>query len=186
MTEDICDNNKIKNDVNNTTNNNQNLNNDDEHVRKNAINVENQLKEIRKSMHQRYHNGQRKPNNQNQAECKVEDESKWRKNTTLIVGDSMISGIDQQRLLVKGRIIKLRSFPGAAINDMQHYIKPLLKKAPDNVILRDGTNNAPNSTSRTILDNMVSLKSFIEKTLSQSKVCISNLKEPTMEKQHSQ
>ena len=46
MTEDICDNNKIKNDVNNTTNNNQNLNNDDEHVRKNAINVENQLKEI--------------------------------------------------------------------------------------------------------------------------------------------
>ena len=101
------------------------------------MNVENQLKEIRKSMHQCYHNGQRKPNNQNQAECKVEDESKWPKNTTLIVGDSMISGIDQQRLLVKGRIIKVRSFPGAAINDMYHYIKPLLKKAPDNVILHD-------------------------------------------------
>ena len=94
------------------------------------MNVENQLKEIRKSMHQRYHNGQRKPNNQNQAECKVEDESKWPKNTTLIVGDSMISGIDQQRLLNKGRIIKVRSFPGAAINDMHHYIKPLLKKPP--------------------------------------------------------
>ena len=52
ITEDICDKNKIKNDVNNTTNNNQNLDNDDERVRRNAINVE------------------------NQAEWKVEDESK--------------------------------------------------------------------------------------------------------------
>ena len=58
-------------------------------------------------MHQRYHNGQRKPNNQNQAKCKVEVESKWCKNTTLIVGDSMISVIDQQRLSVKKRIIKV-------------------------------------------------------------------------------
>ena len=48
ITEDICDKNKTKNDVNNTTNNNQNLENDDERVRKNAINIESQLKEIRK------------------------------------------------------------------------------------------------------------------------------------------
>ena len=48
----------------------------DSHVegaRKNAISVEKQLKEIRKCLHQRYRNGQRKPNNQNQSECKVED-----------------------------------------------------------------------------------------------------------------
>ena len=38
---------------------------------------------------------------------------------------------------------------------MYGYIKPLLKKAPDNVILHVGTNDAPNSTSRTILDNML-------------------------------
>ena len=76
ITEDISDKNRIKNDVNNTTNNNQNLDNNVERVRKNAINVENQLKEIRKSMRQRYQIGQPKPNNQNQSECKVEDESK--------------------------------------------------------------------------------------------------------------
>ena len=143
-------------------------------MRKKAINVENQLKEIRKSMHQRYQNGQRKPNNQNQSECNVEDQSKWRKNTTLIVGDSMISGIDQQRLSVKGRIMKVRSFPGATINDMYDYIKLLFKKNPDNFIFHVGTNDAPKSTSRAILDNMLSLESFIEKTLPKSKVCISN------------
>ena len=50
--EDVSDKNKIKNGINNTTNNNQNLDNNVERVRKNAIDVENQLKEIRKSMHQ--------------------------------------------------------------------------------------------------------------------------------------
>ena len=179
ITNDISDKYKIKNDLKNTTNNNQNLDNNVERVRKNAINVENQLKEIRKSMHLRYQNSQRKPNNQNQSECKVEDKSKWRKNTTLIVGDSMISGIDQQRLSVKGRIVKVRSFPGATINDMYDYIRPLLKKAPDNVILHVGTNDTPNNTSRAILDNLLSLKSFIEKTLPQSKVCISNIVQRT-------
>ena len=39
----------------------------------------------------------------------------------------MISGIDQQGLSIKGRIVKVRSFPGATINDMYDYIKPLLK-----------------------------------------------------------
>ena len=92
----------------------------------------------------------------------VEDKSKWRKNATLLLGDSIISGIDQQRLSVKGRIVKVRSFPVATINDIFDYIKPLLKKAPDNVILDVGTNDAPNSISRV----MLSLKSFIEKTLS--------------------
>ena len=53
-------------------------------VRKNAINVENQLKGIRKNMHQRYQNGQRKPHNQNQLECKVEDKSKWYKKQHLL------------------------------------------------------------------------------------------------------
>ena len=81
----------------------------------------------------------------------------------------MISGIDQQRLSVKGRIIKVRSFPGSTINDKYDYIKPLFKKNPDSVILHVGTNDAPNSTSRTILDNMLSLKSFIEKTLPRRK-----------------
>ena len=51
--EDISDEN---NDVDNTTNNNQNLDTDVEMVRKNAVNVENQLKEIRKSLQQRYQN----------------------------------------------------------------------------------------------------------------------------------
>ena len=58
---------------------------------------------------------------------------------------------------------------------MYDYIKPLLKKAPYNVILHVGTNEKLNSTSRAILDDMLSFKNFVEKALPQSKVCISNL-----------
>ena len=46
ITKDISEKNKMKHVVNNTANNNQNLDNDVERVRKNAIKVENQLKEI--------------------------------------------------------------------------------------------------------------------------------------------
>ena len=42
-------------------------------------------------------------------------------------------------------------------------------------ILHIGTNDTPNSTSRIVLGNMLSPKSFIEKTLPHSKVCISNV-----------
>ena len=59
--EDISDKNTIKTDVNNTTKNNQNLNIDVKRVRKYTIDVENQLKEIRKNLHHRYQTGQRKP-----------------------------------------------------------------------------------------------------------------------------
>ena len=42
----------------------------------------------------------------------------------------MISGIDQQFLSEKERIVKVRPFPGAAVNDMYDYIKSLFKKSP--------------------------------------------------------
>ena len=93
------------------------------------------------------------------------------------MGDSMFSGIDQQSLSVKGIIVQVRYFPGATTNDMYDYIKPLLKKVPDKKsLLHIGTNNAPNNTSKTILDNMLSLKTFVEKALRHSKVCLAKVK----------
>ena len=134
-------------------------------MRRNAINVENQLNDIQKNLHQQYQNGQEKSNNQNQLEFKVENKSKGCKNTTVTVGDSIISGIDQQRnLSIKERIVKVRSFPGATINNMYDYIKSLLKKASDNVILHVGTNDASNSASIAILDKMLSSKVLLAKS----------------------
>ena len=51
---------------------------------------------------------------------------KWKKGTTLIVGDSVLGGI---------RSVKVCIFPGATTHDMYDYLKPLLKENPDNIIL---------------------------------------------------
>lgn len=58
---------------------------------------------------------------------------------------------------------------------MFDYIKPLLKKSPDNVILYIGTNDAVNKPLKTVLENILSLKFFIETLLTNTGVCIYNL-----------
>ena len=71
---------------------------------------------------------------------------KWIKNITLIVGDSIVSGIEENKISRQWGKIKVKSFPGATIEDMYDYIRPLLKKCPKNIILRIGTNNTVNET----------------------------------------
>ena len=44
-----------------------------------------------------------------------------------------------------------------------------------NIILHVGTNNAAREPARTVFDKLLSLKSFIEKTLTNCKISISNL-----------
>ena len=57
---------------------------------------------------------------------------------------------------------------------MYDYLKPLLKKNPGNS-LHVGTNNSVNETSRDILNEILSLKNFIEKLCPTCKVIVSNL-----------
>ena len=40
------------------------------------------------------------------------------------------------------RIVNVIPFSGATIEDMYDYLKPMLRKCPDNIILHVGTNNA--------------------------------------------
>ena len=60
----------------------------------------------------------------------------------------------------KGRVVK-------------HHVIPLLRKEPSFVITHGGTNDAPYLTSRKILDNLLTLKSFITDNLPNCKVVIS-------------
>ena len=51
----------------------------------------------------------------------------WKKGTTLIVGDSMLAGMEEKRK-TGNRSVKVRIFPGATTHDIYDYLKPLLKK----------------------------------------------------------
>ena len=86
----------------------------------------------------------------------------------------MILGINEKRSSKKYPV-KVCPFPGASANDMHHYLRPLLQKCPDTVILHVGTNNCVNESSSIVLDKILNLKTFIQNSLPQSKVIISNV-----------
>ena len=85
-----------------------------------------------------------------------------------------MSDIEERRISKKDRKVKVKNFAGATIDDMYDYIKPLLKKCPDNIILYVGTNNTVNESSKLVLGKLLDLKKFIENTLPESNVIISN------------
>ena len=84
-----------------------------------------------------------------------ENLQKWSKDINLIVDDSMLPGIDKRRISKRDRKVKIKNFPGATIDDMYDYVKPLLKKCPDNIILHVGTNNTVNKSSKEVLGKLL-------------------------------
>ena len=84
-----------------------------------------------------------------------ENLQKWSKDINLIVDDSMLPGIDKRRISKRDRKVKIKNFPGATIDDMYDYVKPLLKKCPDNIILHVGTNNTVNESSKEVLGKLL-------------------------------
>ena len=59
--------------------------------------------------------------------------------------------------------------------DMHHYLRPLLQKYPDAIILHVGTNNCVNESSLVVLDKIFNLKAFIQNSLPQCKIIISKV-----------
>ena len=57
-------------------------------------------------------------------------------------------GVEEQKLHKYNA--KVRSFPGACIDDMYDYLLSLLKKKPTNVILHIGSNDAPYKSANEI------------------------------------
>ena len=66
----------------------------------------------------------------------------------------------QEKRISGNSSVKVRIFPGVTNHDLYDYLKPLLKKNPDNIILHVGTNNSVSETSIDILNEILSLKNF--------------------------
>ena len=115
-------------------------------------------------------NGRTEQNTKNQARVNNKVYP-WPRNTTLITGSSMLCGIVENRL--RKYKIKVRPFPGALVDDMYDYLRPLLKKNPANIILHIGSNDAPSKSADEIAIEIENLKSFIQNILPDVKLYIS-------------
>ena len=81
----------------------------------------------------------------------------------MIVGDSIIHGLNEKKL--KKYSAKVRSFPGATIDDFYDYLKPLLKKKPSHIILHIGTNDAIKKFPGQIKNEINNLSTYIKEIL---------------------
>ena len=62
------------------------------------------------------------------------------KKLVYLVGDSLLNGI-HERGLTKKHNVKVKAHSGATTRDMINHVKPVLRRAPDTIILHCGTNN---------------------------------------------
>ena len=69
----------------------------------------------------------------------------------------------------------VKSFPGATIEDMEDFVKPLLRKKPDNVVLHIGTNDLNTHEPRLAAEGIVNLALQIEGAAPETNLAISGL-----------
>ena len=96
----------------------------------------------------------------------------WPNKTILIAGDSTIQGLEERRL--RKFNVKIRSFPGARIDDFYDYLKPLIKKEPSIIILHIGTNDSTNKTSGQIINEINNLMNHIQEMHPKGKIYLSS------------
>ena len=86
--------------------------------------------------------------------------------STTIIGDSIIKDSKQYKLKIDlsvGDKIHVKSFSGATVDDMTHYIKPSLAYKPDLFIIHGGSNDlrsekTPNEIAEEIMNLVMNTK----------------------------
>ena len=81
-----------------------------------------------------------------------------RDNYVAIMGDSMLKFIDTRRLRNgTNKKLAVKTFPGAKVDDMIHYVKPTLMKHPKEVIMHVGTNDISTKSPTEIIKSVSAL-----------------------------
>ena len=82
----------------------------------------------------------------------TEESSEERKQSIVIAGDSIIKYVKGWELSDAKKRVTVKSFSGATVEDMDDFVKPLLRKQPDTIVLHVGTNDLRNSEPQKVAD----------------------------------
>ena len=96
---------------------------------------------------------------------KTNNQSFWPSETCAIVGDSMMSGIDEKPLSQKYDNVIVSQFSGERNEDTNHCIISIFKMQPDYLIIHGETNDAKPKTAKKIPENSLMPKSNISKKM---------------------
>ena len=86
-----------------------------------------------------------------------------KKKLVFIAWDSIIQHVQGWYLSMNDKHVAVKSFSGARIADMDDYLRLLLRKKPDEIILHVGTNNnIRNGSPRSVAEGIVNLVTQIQ------------------------
>ena len=98
---------------------------------------------------------------------------------TIIVGDSILNGIIENKLNNdNNHIVKVKKLPGARVDNVLENLPSITESKPSCIIIHAATNDSVSCTSREILDKLLKLKHTINDQLPLCKVLIST---PTLQ-----
>ena len=99
------------------------------------------------------------------------------KRKIIIAGDSIIQHVHGWELSNENCNVAVKSFSGSKIEDMQDYLRPLIRRKPDEIVLHIGTNNIRDSTSdpQTLADGIANLADLINSSSPSTQISISGL-----------
>ena len=97
-----------------------------------------------------------------------------RKKSIIIAGDSIIKHL-QGRKMTKQHNVRVNSFPGATVEDMKDYVKPLLRRKCDKFIVHAGTNSLHIFEAREVAEQIVDLAQEISASHPDVQVVVSGL-----------
>jgi lysophospholipase L1-like esterase len=69
--------------------------------------------------------------------------------------------------------VLVRTFPGAKVTDMKHYVQPTLATSPETLVLHVGTNDLSQKTTQNVLEELTSLGQAISVDSPETKLVIS-------------
>ena len=97
-----------------------------------------------------------------------------RKPVTVIARDSVIQNIRGWSLSKTNKVV-VKPFSGTTTEDMEDFIKPILRKDPENIIIHVGTNDVNSKEPRLTAEGIVNLALQIEGDAPNTNIAISGL-----------
>ena len=98
----------------------------------------------------------------------------WKKNTVLIAGDCMLKNINEWTLS-RRHTTKVCCFRGVFVEYLHDYIKPLLRKKPEKIVMTIGTNDIENKSVEDALKDIKSLLDMILEKLPKCHIMVSEI-----------
>ena len=110
-------------------------------------------------------------NKANKAVKKTKSKPNKVKKKVFVVGDSLLNGISEKGFTDHN--VSIKAHPGATSNDLSYYIKPIVHKKPDVIIVHCGTNDIPKDLKT--VDNLKNMDDYIKTNSPNTKLVISSL-----------